>query len=357
MEIAELIQSRLRTVKAARGGCAVVGICGRAGSGKTTITERIAKFLNARGDGIATYSGDWRFLMDSESRRRWLSEKWKVGIDAYTNAINQFNWWNFQEIQRDLQCIKEGRPLRLANAYNRTTGRANLAVDIPALSDGAILYENCILGGIDILVGLDLIVLVNTPDAICLKRIIKKDAARRSVAEIAARYLMTTYSENIFFELVLTHFREKVIVCDSHGRFSSFPDIQKTRYIPVPTPESRITSPAKGTVFCDLDGTLVKHVPIPSETGDDIEVIEGSVEKLRDFKSKGYYLVLTTSRVSANIIQVLEKLQANGLHFDQVICDLPIGPRYLINDSKDAECRAVAYPIVRDSGISQIHLT
>jgi histidinol phosphatase-like enzyme len=37
----------------------------------------------------------------------------------------------------------------------------------------------------------------------------------------------------------------------------------------------------RGTIFCDLDGTLIKHVPIPSENGDDIELIQGSIEKLK----------------------------------------------------------------------------
>lgn len=355
MEIVKLIQSRLREMRDG-GRRAVVGVCGRAGSGKTTLTKRIANAFYAQGTGSVAYSGDWRFIRDSEGRRRWLSEKWKVGIDAYMYALNQFNWWDFSEIRKDLLCLKEGRPLQLPNAYDRATGRTDLNVTIPATEQGAVFYENCILGGIDILVMLDLIVLVNTPDATCLNRILRKDAMRRTVSDIAARYLITTYSENVFIELLLMHFRDKTIVCDSHGRFSRFPDIRKVHHIPVPIPEPCINSPAKGTVFCDLDGTLVKHVPVPSETGEDIELLDGSVEKLREFRAKGYCLVLTTSRVSSNVVQVIERLRANGLNFDQIICDLPIGPRYLINDSRDDECRAIAYSTVRDGGIAHIHL-
>ncbi len=348
-----MISGRLRERRAAGRGL-MVGICGRAGAGKTTLSRRMAEMLHAQGLGSIAYSGDWRFIMDSEDRKRWLAEKWKVGLDAYTYAMNQFSWWDFARIYQDLLCLKEGRPLRLENVYDRASGRSDATIDVPATAAGAVLYENCILGGVEILDLLDLIVLVNTPDVLSLKRVLRKDAARRSVSEITARYLMTTYSENIFLELILNYFRERMVVCDSHGRFGSFPEIRRVNHIPAPIPEPRGSPPTKGTVFCDLDGTVVKHVPIPSETGDDIKVLEGSVEKLREFRAKGYYLVLTTSRAGANIFRVIDVLRAKGLEFDQIVCDLPIGPRHLINDSKDGQCRAFAYAIPRDGGITGI---
>jgi histidinol phosphatase-like enzyme len=110
----------------------------------------------------------------------------------------------------------------------------------------------------------------------------------------------------------------------------------------------------KGTIFCDLDGTLIKHVPIPSRTGNDVELLEGSVEKLKEFRQKGYVIVLTTGRTQSNIFGVLEKLRSLGLEFDQIVCDLPIGPRHLINDSKDEDVRAFSHAINRDAGIKDV---
>jgi hypothetical protein len=45
-----------------------------------------------------------------------------------------------------------------------------------------------------------------------------------------------------------------------------------------------------------------------------------------------------------------------GIIFDQVICDLPVGPRFLVNDSKGKEVRAVAIALDRDSGIESVEL-
>jgi hypothetical protein len=110
----------------------------------------------------------------------------------------------------------------------------------------------------------------------------------------------------------------------------------------------------KGTIFCDLDGTLIRHVPVPSASGDDIELLDGSIEKLKEFRANGYLVVLTTSRTQANIFGVLEKLRVMGLECDQIICDLPIGPRHLINDSKDQEVRAIAHALMRDAGLKEV---
>jgi hypothetical protein len=39
-----------------------------------------------------------------------------------------------------------------------------------------------------------------------------------------------------------------------------------------------------------------------------------------------------------------------------VVCDLPIGPRHLINDSKDGEVRAIAHAVARDKGIADLEI-
>ena len=50
------------------------------------------------------------------------------------------------------------------------------------------------------------------------------------------------------------------------------------------------------TIFCDIDGTLVKHSS-PSEYSKKnykMEVLDGVIEKLIDFDREGYNVVLTT---------------------------------------------------------------
>lgn len=355
MEIAELIFHKFAEIKGSMG-CMVVGICGRAGSGKTTLSDKISGELAEKGVETATYSGDWRFIQDSQTRQIWLKEKWKAGIGAYMYAINQFTWWNFEQIQYDLGKLSAGAPVTISGGYNRLTGRMDLDIHIPAISRGIILYENSILGGVEVLEKIDSVILVNTPDAICFTRLLQKDVARRTVPEIATRYLVTTYSENIFFHLLLDHFSSKTLICDSDGRFGSYPDICLVSQIPVPIYSQEINPLFKGTIFCDLDGTLIKHVPVPSETGEEIEILAGSKEKLKEFKEKGYYLILTTSRMYNKVFPILEKLKNDGLGFDQIICDLPLGARYLINDNKGNECRAYAFALQRDEGIKKIDI-
>ena len=50
------------------------------------------------------------------------------------------------------------------------------------------------------------------------------------------------------------------------------------------------------TIFCDLDGTLVKHSnPVEVQNPDlELEVLPGTHDKLREWDSKGYYIIITT---------------------------------------------------------------
>ena len=52
------------------------------------------------------------------------------------------------------------------------------------------------------------------------------------------------------------------------------------------------------TIFCDLDGTLIKHCN-PVEIQDPnliLEVLEGTHDKLREWDNKGYTIIITTGR-------------------------------------------------------------
>lgn len=355
MEISDFLFNRLAPVLRERDRV-LVGICGRAGAGKSTLTQHVAKDLKARGIPTLLYSGDWRFYLDSADRKAWMEEKWKLGMDAYIYALNQFSWWNFSRIYQELDALMQGRAVDIAEAYDRRTGKKNHAVRLPALERGCILFENSILGGAEHLQRLDQVVLVNTEDEVCFRRILDKDAGRRSFSEIVQRHLVTTFGENFFLKMLLEKFADRTVACSSEGRLGPLPKIHDPSHIPVPYMKSAWREAKKGTVFVDLDGTLVKHVEVPSETGEEIKLLPGSVEKLKEFQERGLMIVLTTSRPQHKIIHVAAKLRAAGLVFDQIISDLPLGPRHLINDSKDSEVRAYAYPLKRDAGIGALEL-
>lgn len=353
MEIFKYIVNRYLESKSQR---LVVGVCGRAGAGKTTLMKKISDNLNTDHIENVAYSGDWRFILDSKRRKEWLCETWRVGMDAYLNAINQFSWWDLDAIYNDLIALKNGQAIKIDGAYDRLTGTKTTKISLGPIKRGVILYENCILGKLQTISSYDVIVLLNTPDQVCLERMLQKDTKRRTVPDIATRFLMTTYSENIFLRTLHERFHDRLVACDSDGKLGPFPFINEITHIPVPIHERKPQKIKKGTVFCDLDGTLIKHVPVPSQSGDDIELLEGSVEKLKEYRKNGYVIVLTTGRTQSNIIGVHEKLRSMGLEFDQIICDLPIGPRHLINDSKEKEIRAIAHALIRDTGIKNVEI-
>jgi len=353
MQITETIINKISAIS---GRPVMVGICGRAGCGKSTLSEKIKDELGQKGIKSVSYSGDWRFKLDSQGRKIFINEKWLSGLDEYLRAINQFNWWDFEKIYADLDLLKAGSKVFLENIYNRQTGKKDTSLDVQGIKEGVIFYENCILGGADILNNLDIIILLNTPDEVCFARLMEKDSKRRSFPDMLSRQLVTLYSENLFFKLLLEKFPQKLLVCDSGGTVGEFPKISDVTQIPVPVTYQKESAAAKGAIFCDLDGTLIRHVRVPSETGEDVEIIEGSSEKIKEFKEKGYYVILTTSRPYYKIFGILNKLKAHGLEFDQIISDLPVGPRHLINDSKGDEIRAVIHPLKRDEGIKNIRI-
>lgn len=355
MEITDFIVNRIKEF-AVHKNLILTGVCGRAGSGKTTLVGKISDELKHNKIENVIYSGDWRFNLDSAERKFWMQEKWKTGMDAYLYAINQFSWWNFELIYRDLSELVNGKDLYIKNAYNRLSGKKDLAVDIPGIEKGIILFENCVLGGVEYLENLDIILMVNTPDILCHERILKKDASRRSLPEIMIRNLITTYSENIFFKLLFKNFSDRTIACDSEGALTPFPEIENVSHIPIPIAEKTFRQNKKATIFCDLEGIIIKHSAVPPDEVEDIKFIDGSLEKLKELRDDGYFLILTTSRPSNKIFGIVEKIRSNGLEFDQIVCDLPVGPRIQISDSKNGEPRATAYVVKKNAGIKKIQI-
>ena len=91
MQVTEYIVNRFKNFV---GKPMLVGVCGRAGSGKTTISNKIADELREAGINSIAYSGDWRFKLDSAGRKIHFQKKWAEGLEPYLLAINQFNWWD-----------------------------------------------------------------------------------------------------------------------------------------------------------------------------------------------------------------------------------------------------------------------
>ena len=107
------------------------------------------------------------------------------------------------------------------------------------------------------------------------------------------------------------------------------------------------------TIFCDLDGTLVKRLnPIEAHNPDlELEVLPGTHDKLREWDSKGYNIIITTGRKRSARNATRRQLERAGILYDELIMGFGGGVRYLINDRKPSSDMDTAYSINVDRNI------
>ena len=113
-----------------------------------------------------------------------------------------------------------------------------------------------------------------------------------------------------------------------------------------------------GTIFCDLDGTVIQHQDAPRYDRP-LELLPGSKEKLAQWIDEGYLVVLTTARPQSEEQQLEHALREQGIPFHRLNMGLPSGPRYIINDRKPSAMlvpQVVSYEISRNEGIGHIDI-
>lgn len=103
---------------------------------------------------------------------------------------------------------------------------------------------------------------------------------------------------------------------------------------------------AKTWIF-DLDGTLVKH------NGYKIEGKDSLLSGVREYMEKiplGDKVIILTSRKIEYQEEVLKFLEVNGIRYDTVLFDMPMGERIVVNDRKPSGLdMAVALNVDRDT--------
>jgi FMN phosphatase YigB (HAD superfamily) len=115
----------------------------------------------------------------------------------------------------------------------------------------------------------------------------------------------------------------------------------------------------KPTIFCDIDGTLVKHAPLQDSCKDThkLELLPGTIEKLSEWEMSGYRIILTTGRKESSRKQTEKQLSEVGISYDLLIMGIGGGSRYLINDKKpDGTITSFSFCIDRNKGISEIDI-
>ena len=113
------------------------------------------------------------------------------------------------------------------------------------------------------------------------------------------------------------------------------------------------------TIFCDIDGTLVKHAAPANAQNPDyhMELLEGTIEKLLEWDKKGYNIILTTGRKESLKKVTEQQLTEAGIFYNYLIMGVGGGTRYLINDNKpEGTESAFAINLKRNKGVNDIIL-
>lgn len=111
------------------------------------------------------------------------------------------------------------------------------------------------------------------------------------------------------------------------------------------------------TIFCDLDGTILKHLHSFSDVSNSTpELLPNVREKFDEWDSRGCRIILVTAR-KESARQITEShLRSLGIPYDQLIMGVSAGCRVLINDSMFENIqRAAAVNIPTNEGFAKIN--
>jgi hypothetical protein len=117
------------------------------------------------------------------------------------------------------------------------------------------------------------------------------------------------------------------------------------------------------TIFCDIDGTLIKHhnEGLFGQIMNDVVVLPGVKDKLLQWEKGGYTIILTTGRPECLRKHTERQMLDAGIYYQQLVMGLPRGRRVLINDSKVVDemgisviMTAEAYTVDRNEGIKEV---
>jgi NDP-sugar pyrophosphorylase family protein len=142
--------------------------------------------------------------------------------------------------------------------------------------------------------------------------------------------------------------------------------ISNAKFIPLGTPEdvnrylgkiSEFHSRKPHTIFCDIDGTILKHAHSISDvmTGT-AQLLPAVQQKINQWDSQGHRIIFVTARKESARAITEQQLAELGLAWDQLIMGCTSGTRYLINDklSMTDSDRAVSVNLQTDTGFEHL---
>ena len=115
------------------------------------------------------------------------------------------------------------------------------------------------------------------------------------------------------------------------------------------------------TIILDIDGTLIEHKGTLSKATSEYDpterAIEGTIEKIDEWESKGYNVILMSGRKESSRLFTEMQLANMNIFYDQLIMGVGGGVRHLVNDKKpDGTLTAFAHNLTRNEGIGELNL-
>ena len=107
------------------------------------------------------------------------------------------------------------------------------------------------------------------------------------------------------------------------------------------------------TIFCDIDGTLLRFREDFGSMMNYAEPLKGAISTTMQWHREGYKVILVTGRPEPFRKRTEDQLQMFGIIYDQLVMGVGSGPRYLINDKTSiGEDTAHSINIDRNLGLN-----
>ena len=115
----------------------------------------------------------------------------------------------------------------------------------------------------------------------------------------------------------------------------------------------------KKTIFCDIDGCVLKHQGnLTKIILKPCDILPGVLEKFSEWDSGGHKIILTTGRRESARELTETQLRSVGLFWDVLIMGCNRGERVVINDIKpdSDELTARAICVKRNEGLVNVNI-
>ena len=114
------------------------------------------------------------------------------------------------------------------------------------------------------------------------------------------------------------------------------------------------------TIICDIDGVLLEHqdMGLSQQLIGNPPLLNGTMDKLTEWDSKGYNIILITGRRESHRKTTEQYLRNVGIFYDTLVMGVGGGDRVIINDRKPNSERNTAYAtnLNRNEGIKNVKI-